>query len=234
MALPYILIEKSVVRKPNSTKTIQQVLDEAYDWMQELQDATSVDNKYFYAEVVDSETLLKFNVYSTLAKDYFELESCVIELGGSSAPIIEPNNHYSVLLGLESRGWERISNNAVVEMAHLSSGEDNLGLGGYVVPEGGQYRVIVKTIIHSSNHGYNGLDLRVNGNRTVHYNLMSPTKDGVIYDGQDSRVLEGVLSLNAGDVITVSNRDLEEAGLGADGAYIELLVSGTVMTVYKI
>ena len=85
MALPYILIEKSVVRKPNSTKTIQEVLDEAYDWMQELQDATSVDSKFFYAEVVDSETLLKFNVYSNEARDYFELESCVIELGGASS-----------------------------------------------------------------------------------------------------------------------------------------------------
>ncbi|MEA1916863.1 MAG: phage tail protein, partial [Campylobacterota bacterium] len=84
MAFPYILEEKSVLRKQNSTKTITEVIQEAHTWVEELQGATSLDNKYFYANVFDSETQKKYNVYSVSAVEYFELENGVVELGGGT------------------------------------------------------------------------------------------------------------------------------------------------------
>ena len=80
MPLPYILEEKSVLRKPNSEKSIQQVLDEAYDWIEEFQANTSLDNKFFYANVYDSESRKQYFVYTNAAKDYFALNSNVIEM----------------------------------------------------------------------------------------------------------------------------------------------------------
>ena len=79
MSLPYILEEKSVIRKENSTYTITEVIQQAKDWIEELQEATSLDNKYFYANVYDSEAQKKYFVYTDAATEYFDLTSYVVE-----------------------------------------------------------------------------------------------------------------------------------------------------------
>jgi len=43
MSLPYILEEKSVMRKESSEKTITEVIEEAKNWIEDLQDSTSLD-----------------------------------------------------------------------------------------------------------------------------------------------------------------------------------------------
>jgi len=87
MSLPYTLIEKSVLRKPNSDKSIGTVLTDSISWMNSLEEGNSVTNFFYYAEVIDSDTKARYFVYSDEAVQYFELTDNIVEadVAGSSS-----------------------------------------------------------------------------------------------------------------------------------------------------
>lgn len=85
MAIPYILIEKSVLRKPGSTQTIDDVITEAQTWMETLQTGNSIQDQYYYAEVIDSDTQNRYYVYSQSAKTYFGLTSTTVQVDSAAS-----------------------------------------------------------------------------------------------------------------------------------------------------
>jgi len=85
MSLPYTLVEKSVLRKPNSTKTIGTVLTDTIAWMNSLEEGNSVVNFFYYAEVIDSDTKDRYFVYSDEAVAYFGLADNIVVADTASA-----------------------------------------------------------------------------------------------------------------------------------------------------
>jgi len=79
MSLPYTLVEKSVLRKPNSEKSIGTVLTDTIAWMNSLEEGNSVANFFYYAEVIDSDTKDRYFVYSDEAVAYFGLSDNIVE-----------------------------------------------------------------------------------------------------------------------------------------------------------
>jgi len=79
MNLPYTLVEKSVLRKPNSEKSIGTVLTDTIAWMNSLEEGNSVANFFYYAEVIDSDTKDRYFVYSDEAVAYFGLADNIVE-----------------------------------------------------------------------------------------------------------------------------------------------------------
>jgi len=87
MTLPYILEEQSVLRKENSTTTITEVIADTKAWLEELQAAETVLDKFYYANIYDAETKKKYLVYSDKAVEYFELSSYVTEFPTICTPV---------------------------------------------------------------------------------------------------------------------------------------------------
>ena len=85
MSLPYTLVEKSVLRKPNSTKSIGNVLTDTVAWMNSLEEGNSVANFFYYAEVIDSDTKQRYFVYSDEAVAYFGLADNIVEADSASS-----------------------------------------------------------------------------------------------------------------------------------------------------
>ncbi|RLA81426.1 MAG: hypothetical protein DRG78_09225 [Epsilonproteobacteria bacterium] len=79
MSLPYTLIEKSILRKPGSDRSIGTVLTDGVAWMQQLQDSINVSDFFYYGEVIDGDTKLRYFVYSNEAVAYFNLATNIIE-----------------------------------------------------------------------------------------------------------------------------------------------------------
>ncbi len=80
MSLPYILEEKTVVRRENSPLTITEAIAEAKSWIEELQSNMSKENVFYYADVYDMATKQKFYVYTDATASYFDLTNTVVEL----------------------------------------------------------------------------------------------------------------------------------------------------------
>ncbi|RLA81424.1 MAG: hypothetical protein DRG78_09215, partial [Epsilonproteobacteria bacterium] len=84
MSLPYTLVEKSVLRKVGSPNTIGQVIVDTKAWMSSLQESNNLPDFFYYAEVIDADTKLRYFVYSDEAVAYFGLVDNIVEADPSS------------------------------------------------------------------------------------------------------------------------------------------------------
>ena len=85
MSLPYTLVEKSVLRKVDSPNTIGQVIVDTKSWMASLQESNNLPDFFYYAEVIDADTKLRYFVYSDEAVAYFGLVDNIVEADPTSA-----------------------------------------------------------------------------------------------------------------------------------------------------